>query len=355
MVLNKIFVLLPVMFAARKLDGEDPKTVFIIRCTYFSVQAIMALLVIYLYSQSRKVFNSKYKDVSIYIPSPPQPFSEKKAKLQYTKVKLGEHVMSIARSLLASTFFGFVLTTGLHFYKGIIIGLSMQTIMSPFNLFENVLTKAFLLNCRLKRFDLKEMKNIFGAKLREELTNHDEVVDEIGKLVAVDKSFDSGKDKMHQKCFEDILLDTWDEGSKADMKPFLDYVEKKNVNMKLSDSGWTPIMIIAAIGVKETVDVLEKLKKIGANPRIIDGEGWNALHWASFHSSVHGAKFLLCPSGFDGVAIGLHLAKDKEGKTPLDLANDENNFDVVKVIEDAIILRAKNKNPIDQCGLRQRK
>lgn len=352
MVLNKFFVLLPVMFAARKLDGEDPKTVFLIRCTYFSVQAIMVFLVIYLYSQSKKVFNSKYKDVSIYIPSPPQPFSEKNAKPQYKKVKLGEHVMSIARSLLASTFFGFVLTTGLHFYKGVIIGLSMQTIMSPFNLFENVLTKAFLLNGTLKRLDLKELKHIFGAKLREELTNHDEVVDERGEVVAIDKSFDAGKDKMLKKCFEDILLDTWDEGSKANMKPFLDSVERKNVNTKLSDSGWTPIMIIAAIGVKETVDVLEKLKTLGANPGVSDGEGWNALHWAAFHSSVDGAKFLLCASGFDGVSIGLHLEKDKEGKTPLDLATDENNFDVAKIIEDAITLR---ENPNDQCGLRQRK
>jgi len=355
MVLNKFFVLLPVMFAARKLDGEDPKTVFLIRCTYFSVQAIMVFLVIYLYSQSKKVFNSKYKDVSIYIPSPPQPFSEKNAKPQYKKVKLGEHVMSIARSLLASTFFGFVLTTGLHFYKGVIIGLSMQTIMSPFNLFENVLTKAFLFNSTLKRLDLKELKHIFGAKLREELTNHDEVVDERGEIVAIEKSFDAGKDKMQKKCFEDILLDTWDEGSKANMKPFLDSVERKNVNTKLSDSGWTPIMIIAAIGVKETVNILEKLKNLGANPGIVDGEGWNALHWAAFHSSVDGAKFLLCTSGFDGVTLGLNLTKNKEGKTPLDLATDENNFDVVKVIEDAISLRVKSKNSTDQCGLRKRK
>merc|ERR1712187_742376 len=124
---------------------------------------------------------------------------------------------------------------------------------------------------------------------------------------------------------------------------------------KLNDSGWTPIMIIAAIGVKETVDVLEKLKSLGANPGLVDGEGWNSLHWAAFHSSVDGAKFLLSASGFDGITTGLHLTKDKEGKTPLDLATDENNFYVAKVIEDAISLRVKSKKLTDQCDLRQRK
>lgn len=344
MALNKFLMLLPLMLAARKLDGDNPKTVLIIRLIYFSVQAVIVVLVVYLYFQSKSLFRSQQLNVSIYIPSPSQPFADKNSKQQFKEVKLTEHIISLARSLLASTLFGLMLTSGLHFYKGVIIGLSMQTIMSPLNLFENTLTKIFILKRGTRITDLEGLKLILGFKFREELTINDVVVDERGNVVNIEESFDSGRKKSREKDFEDILLDTWDEGSKADMKSFLDSVKKKNVNTALRNSGWTPIMIIAAIGVKETVEVLEKLKRIGADPAIVDGEGWNALHWAAFHSSVDGAKFLLSPSGFDGVTIGLHLAKDKEGKTPLDLATDENNMDVAKIIENAASLGKNDLN-----------
>lgn len=343
MAINKFFILLPVMFAARKLNGEDPNTLFLLRCTYFSVQTFIILVVIYLYSQAQKVGNGKHQNVTIYVPPPPQPFADPNAKRQYKQVNFGKHIITTARSLLVSTIFGFLLTTALHFYKGMIIGLSIQSVMSPFNLFENALTKAFLLNGGFKDGDSPQSKKIFGEKLRVELTHQDEVVDERGEIVVFDKTVVTKEDKQPQKSFDDILLDTWDEGAEANIKPFMDAVKKKNVNTKTSDLGWTPVMIMAAIGVKETAVVLEKMKSLGANPGISDEEGWNALHWAAFHSSVDGAKFLLSSSGFDGLSIGLHLVKDKEGKTPLEHACAEGNMDVAKIIQDAISASENNK------------
>ena len=71
MAFNKMFVMLPVMLAARKLDGENPDTVFMLRCAYGTVQAVIVLLVAYIYISSQAVSNGKDKDRLIYVPPPP--------------------------------------------------------------------------------------------------------------------------------------------------------------------------------------------------------------------------------------------------------------------------------------------
>lgn len=71
MAINKMFILLPVMFAARKLDGEDPTTVYWLRVAYFSVQTIVLALVGYTYIQATAAAKALDGRV-IYVPPPPQ-------------------------------------------------------------------------------------------------------------------------------------------------------------------------------------------------------------------------------------------------------------------------------------------
>lgn len=75
---------------------------------------------------------------------------------------------------------------------------------------------------------------------------------------------------------------------------------------------------------------------------------------AAFHGSAEAAKILLSTDEYDGITLGLHKVVDKEGKTPIDLAQDEKNSDVEKVIRDAadgvVALDTKTKN-----GMRKRK
>lgn len=65
---NKLFVMIPVMLAARKLDAEDPTTVYWLRVAYGSVQAICVLLVLYTYVQASAFASSGGKTV-VYVPS----------------------------------------------------------------------------------------------------------------------------------------------------------------------------------------------------------------------------------------------------------------------------------------------
>jgi hypothetical protein len=68
---NKIFIMLPVMFAARKLDAEDPMQVFWLRVSYATIQAICVLIVAYTYLQATSIVSKAAGDV-VYVPPAPQ-------------------------------------------------------------------------------------------------------------------------------------------------------------------------------------------------------------------------------------------------------------------------------------------
>ena len=199
-----------------------------------------------------------------------------------------------------------------------VVGLAMQSVMGPFNLFENALAKAILLGGMDGR--------IFNEKKKHELTDEDEVVDNDGNVVQL----------LRNVNLEELLLDTWDDGAQADTAGLMAALNKTNVNMKTKDNGWTPLMILAAIKVPETEANMRKLKALGANPKITDSEGWNALHWTAYHGSVEGARYLVSKDGFAVTTDkggNLHKAKDKDGKNPVEHAIAGGYDDVAAIIE----------------------
>ncbi len=69
--MNKLVIMLPMMYAVRKLDGEDPNVVFMLRCAYGVVQGLILLAVLYIYMVAKKISESKVKDEEIYAAAPP--------------------------------------------------------------------------------------------------------------------------------------------------------------------------------------------------------------------------------------------------------------------------------------------
>lgn len=67
--LNKMMIMLPLMFAARKLDSEDPQTVYWLRIAYGVMQTLCVLAVVYTYYQASLV--TGIRNV-VYVPPPPQ-------------------------------------------------------------------------------------------------------------------------------------------------------------------------------------------------------------------------------------------------------------------------------------------
>ena len=60
------------MMAARKLDGEDPNIIFMLRCIYGAVQAIAVLVTLFIYTKATAASNESGNVVKIYVPPPPQ-------------------------------------------------------------------------------------------------------------------------------------------------------------------------------------------------------------------------------------------------------------------------------------------
>eukprot|EP00543_Licmophora_paradoxa_P005425 CAMPEP_0202456614 /NCGR_PEP_ID=MMETSP1360-20130828/13827_1 /ASSEMBLY_ACC=CAM_ASM_000848 /TAXON_ID=515479 /ORGANISM="Licmophora paradoxa, Strain CCMP2313" /LENGTH=345 /DNA_ID=CAMNT_0049076471 /DNA_START=21 /DNA_END=1058 /DNA_ORIENTATION=- len=345
-----MIVMLPIMFAARKLDGEDPTTLYYVRIAYFSVQAILMVLVIYIYAKASSLVKGR-ESLIIYVPSAPSLFADPEAKKKYTETTYGAHVMSEARGLLGSTFFGMLFTCGMHYFRNMIMGLAMQSVMGPINMMEKPLVTVLLTGPGT----IKPEDRVFGEKTADELTADDEIVDSTGNPVVrqiKNKSNSSATPPTgaitSNDAFEKLLLDTWDSGEKADLGPLMQIITKKNCNYQTKENSWTPLMILAGLGVKGTASAMKQVIELGGNPAITDKDGWNAMHWSAFHGSAEAAKVLAASSP------KLATVNDKEGKIPELYAKAEGHNDVFKILQ-AIGETSAEPAVKSESGLRKRK
>jgi len=364
MSMNKMFVMLPMIYLTRKLDGEDPDVIKYCRMTYATVQVIILTGVAYVYVAANQ--SSKRGKTVIYVPPPKNPLQDAMAdpnaeppKQKYTRKTYEEHIRSLITALLSSTMMGIVFTAGLHWYKGMIVGMAMQAVMGPLNFFENPLVKIYIFGSTKKLGEEDMSIRVFDEKHEGELGASDEIVDKEGNVLALgkaenaaaknrSKAITAGAQKKEvpnkQTAWETVLLDLWDSGQAADASKLIKMLNKSNVNNAESENGWTALMIIAGLPkCKNMSAALKALKEAGADASAVDGDGWNALHWACHHNNVDAARSLLAPALFDGVRSGLYKAKDKENNTPEDCARTEKNTSVGAVVREAAEAFEKRK------------
>ena len=349
----KVMIMLPLMYFARKLDHNDLDLVFKLQCAFFTVQALIMSLIAYLYTQAIVFQKGKDGKKKVFVTKPAEPFADPNEKKKYMEVEFGEHILSTIQSLAGSTLFGVCIQAGLHWYNGMISGFATQLIMGPFTILDNAATKFFIFG----------VKDAFEIKTKDELTPDDDIVDKDGKSIVSSKNktrtlknTEGNNGNKIETKFEDVMLDTWDAGARADVKAFLKRLTKNNVNTKEKENGWTPVMIVAGLGIKDVKTPLKVMKEIGADPSIVDDEGWNALHWAAFHGCPDAAEYILSPDGFDGYSIDLHTVKDKDEKTPLEHSVAEKNSDVSNIIKGYMDKDGKTEvESRDSTGLRKRK
>jgi hypothetical protein len=67
---NKLFVMVPVMLAARKLDAEDPQTVQYLRIAYGSMQVVCVLIVLYTFVKASSLTGKDASNI-IFVPAAP--------------------------------------------------------------------------------------------------------------------------------------------------------------------------------------------------------------------------------------------------------------------------------------------
>jgi hypothetical protein len=249
---------------------------------------------------------------------------------------------------MGSTLFGMGLTCVLHYYKGMIMGLAIQTIMGPFNLWENVLIRTILL--RGSKVLYEPNSRIFDEKISvsEINTTTDEVVDEHGSQIILRNTIGNSNNRNGTtpttpttsnttKSLEDVMLDTWDQGSNANLIELLSILNVDIINTQTKEDGWTSLMIVSGLKCQNDVSAIRTIiTEYKANIMITDNDGWTCLHWAAFHNSLSAATEL-----YHHTAL-LHVL-DNEKKTPFDIAQQENNTAIIDLLQTVMNDTKKDK------------
>lgn len=84
----------------------------------------------------------------------------------------------------------------------------------------------------------------------------------------------------------------------------------------------------AAIAGKKSIEVIELLLQNGADCNIVDSEGFTPLHIAAFEGNIIIADLLL--------KHGAKLNLSKNGKTPIQIAEERGNIDFVNFLKETI-------------------
>ena len=332
--------MLPVMLYARKLDSEDPQVVLYLRVAYGVVQVCMIVLILIC---MQKVSSKAADTTAVYTEKAKGFMDDPNAPKKYIKSTRGACYSSKMTEFRNSTVMGICMTVGLHYYKGMVMGLCMQCVMAPFNAYENKIVKFAL-------FGAEDM----GEKLEADLTKDDLIIELLpdgtenvlgkgkgeSKAPAIEdkeKNDTKKKDKkLSKSAFEELLLDTWDQASEADLSPLLSQLTVSSVKWTTSEQSWTPLMVLCGLsGAPGFEDGIRKCVELGADVKAADKDGWTPLHWTAFHGNATAAK-VLCEIG--GLGKEDIEKKDGEGKTVRTLAEEEKNMDVWQAIEKALAM-----------------
>jgi hypothetical protein len=230
-----------------------------------------------------------------------------------------------------------------------VMGLAIQAIMGPFNLWENVLIRTILLR-GVNSISGSPESRIFDEKLSMSELNAstDEVVDEQGNPIAIRNAIggSSGKNSASNtidavttttKTLEDVMLDTWDNGADANLAELLLMLNSNNINTKTKLDKWTALMIISGLKCDGDAAAIRTLiQDCKADIMMTDNDGWTCLHWAAFHNSLSAATELYHHTALLSV-------KDNEGKTPLDIAQQEKNSSIVDLLQTVMNDTKKDK------------
>jgi hypothetical protein len=244
------------------------------------------------------------------------------------------------------------MTCALHYYKGMIMGLAIQAVMGPFNIWENVLVRTVLLRGTKVFSDpkLQQELRIFDEKLSlQELdASTDEAVDEQGNPIVIRNtgstnaigngtSTNTAAPTTTKKSLEEVMLDTWDQGANASLVELLSMLNTTNINTTTKEDGWTSLMIVSGLKCDNDVAAIRTMiQEYKADIMMTDHDGWTCLHWAAFHNSLSAATELYHHTA-------LLTVTDNEEKIPLDVAIAENNTGVIDLLQTVMNDTKKDK------------
>ncbi|TMW60993.1 hypothetical protein Poli38472_014454 [Pythium oligandrum] len=309
---SRMIILLPMMFLMNKIDFENPVILNSARAAYILCQALSLFLYLYI---KRKI-ELKNDTRKIRIPGVTSPFDQTPNYDELTETTYRDHELAKVNEFIKQTLIGAGISSFIHFKMGVNHVVMIQSVMTPLNLYDNVLIQAYILGKRDGR--------IWNEKLEGEAID-----------APVDGSATDAKKAKKQSGLpavtpSEAIAQAVAAGSDADFDELWEVV-KKNVNATTTDDKWTALMAACGSPV-DTDDFIRNVIKAGADVTATDGDGWTALHWSAYHGRPEAAEALLENTPKKKLAALLAI-KATDGRTALEVAEGEENSDVVEVIQ----------------------
>lgn len=137
----------------------------------------------------------------------------------------------------------------------------------------------------------------------------------------------------YDELMEDAIFGAWEDDEAVNTRAIEALGEqKKPLAYATDDLGWTFLMV--ACGSRATPQrAVERMLELGCGPADVeDVDGWNALHWAAMHDCPQAIRAIarwelgrVLPGQTASPARLLEMLerRSRDGKSPLDLADDE--------------------------------
>ncbi|KAA0156757.1 hypothetical protein FNF29_00868 [Cafeteria roenbergensis] len=137
----------------------------------------------------------------------------------------------------------------------------------------------------------------------------------------------------YDELMEDAIFGAWEDDEAVNTRAIEALGEqKKPLAYATDEQGWTFLMV--ASGSRATPQrAVERMLELGCGPADAeDADGWSALHWAAMHDCPQAVRaiarwelgrVLPVQEGSPARLLGMLERRNKDGKTPLDLADDE--------------------------------
>ncbi|KAJ0399387.1 hypothetical protein P43SY_008145 [Pythium insidiosum] len=313
---SRMMIMLPLLFLMNKVDFENPMILNSARVAFFVCQIVSLLTYLYI----KKKVEEKNDQRKILIPGISSPFDPNPNYSQMTETTYAAHELAKVNEFIKQTLIGAVIAMVIHFKMGVNHVVLIQSVMTPLNLYDNVLVQAFIFGKRDGRIWNEKFE---GEPLEAAPTDGED-------KQAGDKKEKTKKAAKKTVSASEAISQAFDAGVDADFDGLWNAI-KGDVNAKTSESGWTALMVACGSPV-DTDDFIRKVVAAGADATAADDEGWTALHWSAFHGRPEAAEALLEALSPSKREL-LLTKKASDGKTALEVAQGEDNADVVEVIE----------------------
>ena len=148
---------------------------------------------------------------------------------------------------------------------------------------------------------------------------------------------------------QDLMFTVWEKHQPFDLVALKKLMARgASVNFAAPGCGWTPLMVAAGSGKTDGGDTLALLE-LNANPTQADDDGWTAFSWAAFHGAAASMQVLVDHSGPAAAAAAL-TREAKDGKAPVQLAEDQSNAEVLAIIHAAIAAAGRGGDDAEASG-----